>query len=803
MKKKFLIEGMTCAACQAHVQKGIEKLDGINNCNVNLLKNYATVDYDENKLNDNDIITAVKKSGYNAYLEDNKPKEKPNDNKGKILIVSAIFAIIIFYLAMGPMLHIPIPKIFSNNPLILALTELLLTIPIIFLYRYYFINGFKRLLKLSPNMDSLIALGSSASLIYGIVVIYEMAYNLGLGNNINHLTHNLYLESSSMILVLVSFGKYLESKSKKKTNDAIKHLMDLAPKTAIILKDDKEITVPVENVELNDLIIIKKGMQAPVDGIIIEGNGSFNQSNITGESIPVYKKINDEVISSTILTNGYVIIKATKIKDDTTINTIIKLVEEAANSKAPISKLADKISYFFVPTVMLIALISFIIFSITENMNFAFGIGISVLVIACPCALGLATPVAIMVATGVAAKNGLIIKNAEILEKTHKIDTVILDKTGTITEGNPEVINIKSFTNEDILRICYSLELKSEHPLAIAIINEAKKHNLTPFEVNDYNSHSGLGIEGNINNSIYYIGNEYFINSLNINTNINNEDTNGSTILYVAKNNELIGIILVKDKIKKDSKEAVLKLKKLGINVIMLTGDNASTAKNIGDEVGIDNIISNVLPNEKQNVVLEEQKKGKKVAMVGDGINDALALISADIGIAISNGSDVAIDSADIILVSNSLNDVSTAIKLSRKTINNIKGNLFWAFFYNAIGILIAAGVLYYPFNIKLNPLIAALAMSFSSVFVVTNALRLNTFKSKQKEKIKMETIILNIEGMMCKHCQAHVLNALKGVSGVDDVIVSLENNNATITGTDLSKELLIQAVIDAGYEVK
>lgn len=801
MKRKFQIEGMTCAACQAHVQNGVEKLDGINSCNVNLLKNYAFVDYDENKLNDNDIIAAVKKAGYKAYLEDSKSVEKTNDNKGKILIISAVFAVIIFYLAMGPMLHIPIPEIFNNNPLILAITELLLTIPIIFLYRNYFINGFKRLIKLSPNMDSLIAIGSSASLIYGIIIIYEMAYLLGKGNDISHLTHNLYLESASMILVLVSFGKYLEGKSKKKTNDAIKHLMDLAPKTAIILKNNKEITIPVENVLLNDLVIIKKGMQVPVDGIIIEGNGSFDQSNITGESIPVYKKLDDEVISSTILTNGYVIIKATKIKDDTTINTIIKLVEEAANSKAPISKLADKISYFFVPTVMLIALISFIVFAIIEDISFAFGIGISVLVIACPCALGLATPVAIMVSTGVAAKNGLLIKNAEILEKTHKIDTVILDKTGTITEGNPEVVAIKAFNNDDILRICYSLEIKSEHPLAAAIINEAKKHNLSPLEVKNYNSHSGLGIEGNINNDIYYIGNENFINSLNIN--INEIDSAGSTLLYVAKNKELIGIIYVKDKIKKDSKKAILELKKLGLNVIMLTGDNTSTANNIALEVGIDNIISNVLPNEKQNIVLEEQKKGKRVAMVGDGVNDALALISADIGIAISKGSDIAIDSADIILASNSLIDVSTAIKLSRKTINNIKGNLFWAFFYNAIGIIIASGILYYPFNIKLNPMIAALAMSFSSVFVVTNALRLNTFKTKKKGEIKMETIILNIEGMMCKHCQAHVLNALKGVSGVSDVVVSLENNNATITGTNLNRDLLIKAVVDAGYEVK
>ena len=422
---------------------------------------------------------------------------------------------------MGPMLHIPTPNIFTDYPLILALTEFLLTLPVVYLNRHYYINGYKRLAKLSPNMDSLIAIGSSASLIYGIFVIYQMAYRLSTNQDISHLAHELYFESASMILVLVSFGKYLESKSKNKTNEAIEKLMDLVPKTAIILKDDKEIEIPIEQVKQGDIIIIKKGMQVPVDGIIIEGSGSLNQSNITGESIPVYKQLNDEVISSTILTNGYLKIKATKVGNDTTINTIIKLVEEASNSKAPISKLADKISFFFVPIVMGIALISFIIFTILEGFTFGFGIGISVLVIACPCALGLATPVAIMVSTGIAAKNGLLIKNAEILEKTHSIKTVILDKTGTITEGNPKVIDIINYSQLDLLKIAYSLELKSEHPLALAIINKAKESNTTPYEVTEYNSHSGLGIEGVIDNETYYIGNTKFIESLNISININ------------------------------------------------------------------------------------------------------------------------------------------------------------------------------------------------------------------------------------------------------------------------------------------
>lgn len=807
MEKKFNIEGMTCSACQAHVQKAVEKLDGLTYVNVNLLKNTMDVKYDESIVNDEIIKTAVSNAGYKAYL-DNDVKQTPktsNDHKGRNLIISLVFGLILFYIAMGPMLHIPVPSIFINHPLILAITEFLLTLPVIYLNRHYYINGYKRLIKLSPNMDSLIAIGSSASLIYGIFVIYQMAYRLGTNQDISHLAHELYFESASMILVLVSFGKYLESKSKNKTNEAIEKLMNLVPKTAIIIKDNNELEIPVENVKLNDIIIVKKGMQVPVDGIIIEGSGSLNQSNITGESIPVYKQINDEVISSTILTNGYLKIKATKVGNDTTINTIIKLVEEASNSKAPISKLADRISFFFVPIVMGIALISFLVFLFLENFTFAFSIGISVLVIACPCALGLATPVAIMVSTGVAAKNGLLIKNAEILEKTHTIKTVILDKTGTITEGNPKVTDIIKYSDKDILKIAYSLELKSEHPLALAIINKAKESNTSIYEVSEYNSHSGLGIEGVIDNETYYIGNAKFIESLNINVNTNkiNELTNeGKTPLLISDSNKLLGIISVKDNIKLDSKKAITDLKSLGINVVMLTGDNESTAKAISKELGIDNVISEVLPNQKQNIVKQYQSEFGHVAMVGDGVNDAPALMSADIGIAIGNGTDIAMDAADIILASNSLTDVYHAIRLSRRTINNIKGNLFWAFFYNAIGIVLASGILYYPLGIKLNPMIGALAMSFSSVFVVTNALRLNTFNKNRKEvKVKMEKITINVEGMMCMHCHARVEKVLKALPGVTNVVVSLENKNAIVEGENITKDLLIQTVVDAGYE--
>ena len=812
MKRKYKIEGMTCSACQAHVQKAVEKLNGIKYCNVNLLANSMDVEFDENLLNNEIIVKTVEKAGYKALYEDENPKTKPinfKDNKGKNLIISAIFALIVFYLAMGPMVKLPIPTIFEDNQLILAITEFLFTLPVVYLNKHYYINGFKRLFKLSPNMDSLIAIGSTASLLYGIVIIYQMSYKLGISENISHLAHNLYFESASTILVLVSFGKYLESKSKNKTNDAITKLMNLVPKTALLLVEDEEIEINIDEVKKGDLLIVKKGMQIPVDGKIIKGSASIDQSNITGESIPVFKEKNDEVISSTFISNGYIVIEAVKVGNDSTINSIIKLVEEAANSKAPISKLTDKISFFFVPIVILISLISFITFLFLEDISFAFNIGISVLVIACPCALGLATPVAIMVSTGVAARNGLLIKNAEILEKTHSINTIILDKTGTITEGIPEVFDIYKFTEDDLLGIAYSLEKKSEHPLATAIVNKGTKEKSTTYIVDEYNSTSGLGIEGKINNIKFFIGNKKYLTNNNVDISkyeylITKIAKEGKTPLFVANSNFVIGIITIKDPIKKDSKIAIKNLQTLGLNVVMLTGDNEITAKAIANELNISNVISEVLPNEKQEIVKSYQTNTSHVAMVGDGVNDAPALMTADIGIAIGAGSDVALDAADIILVSNSLNDVYAAIKLSKKTINNIKGNLFWAFFYNAIGIILASGLFYYSFNIKLNPIISALAMSFSSVFVVTNALRLNTFKVKGNGgKIKNMKYTIDIDGMMCKHCQARVEKTLTAIPGVKSVIVSLENANAIVEVENVEKAVLVEAVINAGYEAK
>lgn len=749
MKKKFKVEGMTCSACQSHVQNAVEKLNGINKVNVNLLSNSMDVEFDENICKIEDIKASVKKAGYSAYTLDetkstNKEKNTASTNSGKKLIIAAIFAALVFYLAMGPMLHIPLPPFFQGekNALPLIFTEFLLTLPVLVIYRNYFINGFKRILSLSPNMDSLIALGSTASLVYGIFVIYAISYNLGLGNmdKVADYAHHVYFESASMILVLVSFGKYLEAKSKKKTNSAIEKLMDLSPKKALVVRNGRIKEVETSEVLLHDQVIVKKGMLVPVDGIILDGAGSFDQSNITGESIPIYKEKGEKVISSTILINGYVIIEATKVGEDTTINTIIKLVEEAANSKAPISKLADKISLFFVPTVITIALISFITFLILkEPFELAFRMGVSVLVIACPCALGLATPVAIMVSTGVAAKNGLLVKDAVALEKTHLIKTVVLDKTGTITLGKPKVTDIIKYKDIDILAITYALEQKSEHPLAISIIEKAKELNTPNLTVDNFESHSGLGISGIVNNHKYYVGNEKFLNNLGVNLSSHSNEINtlakeSKTPLLIAEEKTLIGIIAVKDQVKPDSKKAIENLHKLKINVIMLTGDNNNTATSIANEVGITNVISDVLPHEKQNIIQSLKTNNKNlVAMVGDGVNDAPALTTADVGIAIGAGSDIAIESADIVLISNSLNDVYHAIRLSKKTINNIKGNLFWAFFYNCIGILLASGVFYYSFNIKLNPMIASLAMSLSSVFVVTNALRLNLFNTKEK----------------------------------------------------------------------
>lgn len=820
MKEKYHIGGMTCSACQSHVQKAVGKLKGIEHAEVHLLTNSMTIEYDEKLISSADIVKCVEGAGYTASLASKNQAVKPApikpEHKGLSLVVSAVFTLIIFYLAMGPMMSIPLPFFFqgAENAMSLLITQFILSLPVLYLQRHYFINGFHRLFKLSPNMDTLIAIGASASMIYGIYILYAVAFQLSQNNleMVHFYAHDVYFESAVMILTLVSFGKFLEGKSKKKTNAAIEKLMDLSPKKAIVLRDGVETEIPIEEVQLHDHVVVKKGMLVPIDGIIIEGSGSLDQSNVTGESIPVFKEISDSVISSSILNNGYIVIEAQKIGEDTTINTIIKLVEEAANSKAPISKLADKISGVFVPIVLGISLISFIFFmAFGYGFEFSFGIGISIMVIACPCALGLATPVAIMVGTGVAAKNGLLIKNAEILEKAHLVKTVILDKTGTITEGKPEVTDILSYCDVDILSIANALEQKSEHPLASAIILKAKEEKTKDLIVTNYESHSGKGISGDIDNITYYIGNETFLSELNLDISdykntIEKLSNESKTPLFIATKEAFIGIIAVKDMIKEDSIEAIKNLKSLGIDVVMLTGDNYKTAASIAQEIGIQTVISDILPEKKQEIVSSYQNQNSKhlVAMVGDGVNDAPALSKADVGIAIGAGSDIAIESADVILVSNSLNDVYHAIKLSRRVINNIKGNLFWAFFYNCIGIILAAGVLYIPFGIKLNPMISAAAMSLSSVFVVTNALSINLFKIKKKGgKNKMNTITLSIDGMTCKHCSARVETALLEVPGVSSVEVSLENKNATIKCQDTTtKETLINAVLAAGYSV-
>lgn len=818
MKQKFNVEGMTCSSCQSHVQHAVEKTEGVTSVFVNLLTNSMVVEWDEEKTNAQLIEQSVSKAGYKAYLPQEKttPKQTETTHDGRNLLIAGIFALLVFYLSMGPMIHIPLPPFFvgEENALLLILTEFFLTLPVLYIYRKYFIVGFKRMFRLSFNMDTLIALGASASMIYGIYVIFAIAYHLGQGQPdlIHSYAHDVYFESASTILVLVSFGKYLEGKSKKKTNAAIEKLMDLSPKKALLYKDGKEIEIPIEQVQLKDHIIVKKGMSVAVDGKVIEGNGSLDQSNLTGESIPVYKEVGDSVISATILLSGYLVIEAEKVGEDTTIQTIIKLVEEAGNSKAPISKLADRISRFFVPTVMLISLISFIVFlALGYSFEFAFGIGISVLVIACPCALGLATPVAIMVGTGVAARNGLLIKNAEILEKTHLVKTIVLDKTGTITEGKPVVTDILCLESENILQLAVSLEQKSEHPLATAILAKGQEENIEVLETENFESHSGLGISAKINGTSYSIGNEKYISGLHISLEkyektLNQLKKESKTPLLLADREKLIGIIAVKDEVKKDSKKALEYLKQEKIQLVMLTGDNEQTAKAIAEEIGIDRVYANVLPNEKQNVIRQiRQDTHSVVAMVGDGVNDAPALMEADIGIAIGAGSDIAIEAADIVLISNSLTDVYNAVRLSKRTIHNIQGNLFWAFFYNCIGILLASGVFYAGFHLKLNPMISAAAMSLSSVFVVTNALSLNLFQSKGKEEKKMSKVItLEVLGMSCKHCAARVEQALTNVSGVQKAEVNLKKNSAKVQCDEsTSKESLVEAVKNAGYEAK
>lgn len=825
MKLKFNVEGMTCASCQAHVSKAVEQLDGTSKVNVNLLKNTLDVEVDEAKCDASKIEDAVQKAGYKAYIPNaNKKTDKLIEKNHDLayLIFSLVDLLVIMYFSMGHMMWgWPVPKVFNmhTNPMGFSLVQFILVLPIIFLYRKYFINGFKKLIKLSPNMDTLIAIGATFSIAYGIYCLFMIS----MGYTEYHMY--LYFEAAGMILTLVSLGKYLEKLSKRKTTTAIEKLMDLSPKEAVVLKDNIETKVKIEEVKLGDIVVVKKGDSVPVDGKIIEGNASIDQSNITGESIPVYKTANDDVYSSTIVTAGYIKVKATKVGEDTSIANIIKLVDEASNSKAPISKLADKISGVFVPVILAIALVTFIInLIVSKDFQIALNFAITVIVIACPCALGLATPVAIMVGTGKGAENGLLIKNAEILEKAHHIKTVVLDKTGTITEGKPRVTDFESFESDsDLLSVIYSLENMSEHPLALSMIEYAKENNANLLEVKEFKTTDGRGIEGIVNNSKYFIGNYKSVEELKLNTKeledkVNNLSYQGKTPLLIIKDNKVVGLIAVKDEVKESSKQAISELRNKGIKVTMLTGDNRKTAEAIAKEVNVDEVVSDVHPEDKQKVINSLKTNDKNlIAMVGDGVNDAPALTSADLGIAIGGGSDIAIESADIVLLRNDLLDVLNVISLSKRVINTIKLSLFWAFFYNFVCVILSTGFLYYLTDKKfmMTPMIASVAMSISSVSVVLTSLTINFFKVKKaknsnnssvsiKEKNKMQTKVIYVDGMMCNHCKAHVEEACKKVPGVSDAVVSLQDKNVTVTCEEkVTDEALKQSIKEAGYEAK
>ena len=708
------ITGMSCSACSSRIEKMVNKLECVKKAEVNLLTNSMVVDIDDKK-NLDIVIKTVEKLGYGASLQKKIKKEEKQESKAK-LITSFILLIMLMYVSMGSMLSLPMPEVIQNNPQINAILQLALTIPILILHRHYFINGFKNLIHLSPNMDSLIAIGGGAAFVYGIFAIYKI-----LTGDL-HYSHQLYFESSAMIVTLISLGKYLEGRAKHKTTNAINQLIDLSPEKATVLRDGKEEQILTKDVKVGDIVVIKPGEKIPVDGLVIEGTSYVDQSAITGESMEVKKEIGDEVMTASINQNGSIKIEAKKVGEDTTLAQIIKLVENASASKAPIGKLADKVSGIFVPIVIAIALIATIIWLIVgKDFEFALSIGIAVLVISCPCALGLATPVSIMVGTGKGAENGILIKSAESLENAHKIDTIILDKTGTITEGKAKVKNIKSkkMSEEELLQIVASIEKTSEHVIAKTILQYYEGEIL---KVQNFEAIPGKGVKADIQGTTYFVGNEKLMQENEVH--IEKEDI-AQTILYVSTKQEFLGYITIEDSIKKDSKQAIEELKKMHIHPIMLTGDNKQVAERIAKEVGIETVIAEVLPQDKERVVREEQEKGRNVAMVGDGINDSPALARANVGIAIGAGTDIAIETADIVLIKNSILDVVKAIRLSKQTIKNIKMSLFWAFIYNIIGIPIAAGILEPAFGFTLNPMIAAACMSLSSVSVVCNALRL------------------------------------------------------------------------------
>ena len=817
--RQFDIKGMSCAACSARVEKAVSGLDGVTECSVNLLTNSMNV---AGSATDDDIITAVENAGYSASIKGETKKETDAflDTETPVLkkrLVSSLFFLaILMYISMGhTMWGWPLPSFFVGNYIAIGLLQLLLTITVMFINKKFFISGTKALILKAPNMDTLVALGSGAAFVYSTYALFAMTAE---GANQHHLMHEFYFESAAMILALITVGKMLEARSKGKTTTALKSLIDLAPKTALIDVGGEEKEIPAKDIKKGDIFIVKSGMSFPADGMVVSGHCAVDESALTGESIPVDKEMGDKVSSATINKSGFVRCRAEKVGEDTALSQIIKLVSDASATKAPIAKAADKVSGVFVPVVMGIALVTIVLWLIAGyGIGFALARGISVLVISCPCALGLATPVAIMVSSGVGAKFGILFKNAVSIEVAGKITTVALDKTGTITKGEPVVTDIIPADGvTDLLHYAYSLEIKSEHPLARAVVKKAEEENLEVLESSDFSVNAGNGLEANIDGHHIVGGNLRFISKFatvpgNLVVAYEKLAEEGKTPLFFTKDKEFLGIIAVADAIKEDSSQAIKDLKGMGIRVIMLTGDNETTAQAVKEQVGVDEVISNVTPAGKEEVIRKLKVHGK-VAMVGDGINDAPALTSADIGIAIGAGTDIAIDAADIVLMKSSILDVPAAIRLSRMTLKNIYENLFWAFIYNTIGIPVAAGLLIPSFGIQLNPMIAAAAMSLSSFCVVTNALRLNFKDIKnakhdikikaKKEKNSME-ITLKIEGMMCPHCEARVKSALEAIDGVSEVIPSHTDKKAKVL---LSKEIdvniLKETVVAQGYQI-
>ena len=839
MTEKFVITGMTCAACAAHVERAAASVPGVHSASVNLMLGSLVCDRDEN-VDPAAIVAAVTAAGYGAAPESEARRDLHAEQDaavkamGRRLLWSVVCLVPLFYLSMGHMMGLPVPMFMHTQPLLSAFVLLALTVPILILNRSYFTVGFSRLFKGAPNMDSLVALGAAAGLVYSLIEMGLLAAGKVTG------MPDLYFESAGMILALVTVGKYLEERSKGKTTGAITALLALAPESAVVRRDGKEVTVPTEDIKAGETVIVRQGGRIPVDGTVTAGSGTVDESALTGESMPVEKAAGDKAVSATILTGGYLELTADRVGADTTLSQIIQLIEQAASGKAPISRLADKISAVFVPVVISIALLAAILWAAVGGMGvrFCLSIAIAVLVISCPCALGLATPVAITVATGKAAEQGILVKSAASLELMGRVDTVVLDKTGTVTEGKPRVTDLLcagGMTEDTLLSAAASLEKPSEHPLAGAIVAEAEKRALILRPVSDFTAVAGGGVAARAEDTLLLAGNEAFMETSGVAVSEEMKSgaarlaEDGKTPLFIAAGTSLLGVIAVADVVKADSAAAIAALREMGCDVVLLTGDNQRTADAIARQVGVSRVIAQVLPQDKTRVVQELQAEGKKVAMVGDGINDAPALVTADVGLAIGAGTDVAIESADIVLMRSSLMDIVDAAALSRATVRNIRQNLFWAFFYNAIGIPIAAGVFYPAFQLKMNPMLGALAMSFSSVFVVSNALRLRWFKAKhteaapkavsspsdrgveiaskeimasnEKGETNMEKVI-SIEGMACMHCVNHVQQALSAVPGVKEAKVDLESKSATVSVDGSVTDAALKAAVDeAGYQ--